>query len=85
MAYRVSLKPKAERDLDKLPIQVARRVWNKLLDLENDPRPHGSVKLAGEDDAYRIRVGDYRAIYLIDDHQKIVEVVRVAHRREVYR
>jgi mRNA interferase RelE/StbE len=56
-----------------------------LLALENDPRPFGSVKLVGEEDAYRIRIGDYRAVYLIDDRQQIVAVVRVAHRREVYR
>ncbi len=85
MSYGVQLKPKAEHDLDKLPIQIARRIWNKLLALENDPRPLGSVKFVGEEDAYRIRIGDYRAVYLIYDRQQIVEVVRVAHRREVYR
>jgi mRNA interferase RelE/StbE len=85
MSYAVKLKPRAERDLDKLPIQIARRIWRKLLKLENQPRPPGCIKMEGEDDAYRIRIGDYRAVYLINDQEKLVEAVRVAHRREVYR
>jgi mRNA interferase RelE/StbE len=85
MSYSVNLKPRAERDLDKLPIQIARRVWQKLLNLELEPRPLGCIKLEGEPDAYRIRIGDYRVIYLIDDSQKTVEVIRIAHRREIYR
>jgi mRNA interferase RelE/StbE len=84
MAYTVRLKPRAERDLDRLPIGVARRIWQKLLALENDPRPPAVSKLEGSD-GYRIRVGDYRVVYLIDDRARVVEVVRVAHRREVYR
>ena len=85
MPYAVRLKPRAERDLDRLPIQVARRIWQRLLDLEANPRPHGCMKLTGEEDAYRIRIGDYRVVYLIDDQGQIAEIVRVAHRREVYR
>ncbi len=84
MAYGVRLKPRAERDLDRLPINVARRIWQKLLALENDPRPPAVSKLEGSD-AYRIRVGDYRVVYLIDDRSRVVEVVRAAHRREIYR
>lgn len=85
MPYAVRLKPRAERDLDRLPIQVARRIWRRLFDLEANPRPPGCVKLVGEEDAYRIRIGDYRVVYLIDDKGQIAEIVRVAHRREVYR
>lgn len=85
MPYIVRLKPRAERDLDSLPITVARRIWQKLLALEVEPRLHGSIKLEGEKDAYCIRVGDYRVIYLINDSEHMVEVVRVAHRKEVYR
>jgi mRNA interferase RelE/StbE len=84
MAYAVRLKPRAERDLDRLPIVVAQRIWQKLLALENDPRPPGTSKLEGSD-GYRIRVGDYRVVYLIDDRERMVDVVRVAHRREAYR
>ena len=84
MAYIVRLKPRAERDLDRLPIGVARRIWQKLLALEEEPRPPGAFKLEGSD-GFRIRVGDYRIVYLIDDRAQVVDVVRVAHRREVYR
>jgi mRNA interferase RelE/StbE len=84
MAYIVRLKPRAERELDGLPIGVARRIWQKLLTLEGEPRPPGTSKLEGSD-GYRIRMGDYRIVYLIDDRAQVVDVVRVAHRREVYR
>jgi mRNA interferase RelE/StbE len=49
-----------------------------------DPRPRGIVKLAGSDD-YRVRVGDYRIVYAVDDAEQVVIVARIAHRREVYR
>ena len=84
MAYTVRLKPRAERDLDRLPIAIARRIWQRLLALEDEPRPSGISKLEGSD-AYRIRLGDYRVVFLIDDRLRVVEIVRVAHRREVYR
>jgi mRNA interferase RelE/StbE len=53
--------------------------------LADDPRPQGSEKITGSDDLYRIRSGDYRAIYTIQDDRLVVLVVRVAHRRDVYR
>ncbi len=84
MAYTVRLKPRAERDLDRLPTPQARRIWGKLLGLEGEPRPRGSSKLEGSD-GYRIRVGDHRIVYLIDDRARTVEIIRIAHRREVYR
>ena len=85
MPYAVRLKPRAERDLDHLPIQVARRIWQRLSYLETNPRPPGCVKLVGEENVYRIRIGDYRVVYLIDDKGQAAEIVRVGHRREVYR
>ncbi len=84
MPYTVRLKPRAERDLDQLPLDVARRIWRRILALEGEPRPLGISKLEGSD-AYRIRIGDYRVVYLISNSNRLVEVVRVAHRREVYR
>jgi mRNA interferase RelE/StbE len=84
MAYTVRLKPRAERDLDRLPIAIARRIWQRLLALEDEPRPPGISKLEGSD-AYRIRLSDYRVVFLIDDRLRVVEIVRVAHRRDVYR
>jgi mRNA interferase RelE/StbE len=84
MAYTVRLKPRAERELDRLPTPLARRIWEKLLVLEDEPRPPGSSKLEGSD-GYRIRVGDHRVLYQIDDRARTVEIVRIAHRREAYR
>ena len=83
-SYAVFLKPRAERDLDRLPVAVARRIWQRLVTLGADPRPSAATKLEGSD-AYRLRIGDYRAVYLVDDRQRKVEIIRVAHRREVYR
>ncbi|MFB3075559.1 MAG: type II toxin-antitoxin system RelE/ParE family toxin [Candidatus Methylomirabilales bacterium] len=84
MSYTVRLKPRAERELDRLPIGVARRVWEKLLALEREPRPRGAAKLEGIE-GYRIRVGDYRIVYLVDDDARVVDVARIGHRREIYR
>jgi mRNA interferase RelE/StbE len=84
VAYTIRLKPRAERELDQLPTGQARRIWEKLLGLEDEPRPRGSAKLEGTD-GYRVRVGDHRVVYLIDDRARTVEIVRIAHRREVYR
>jgi len=84
MTYTVRLKPRAQRDLDNLRLVVARRIWRRLLALEDEPRPPGATKIEGSD-ACRIRVGDYYVVYLINDPDHLVEIVRVAHRREVYR
>ena len=84
MAYTVRLKPRAERELDRLPTGLARRMWEKLLGLEEEARPPGSSNLEGLG-GHRIRVGDHRVVYLIDDRARTVELVRIAHRREVCR
>ncbi len=70
--------------MEKLPAQAYSRVDTTILALEEDPRPQGSRKLSGRDE-YRVRVGDYRVIYAVDNERMLVEVLRVAHRREVYR
>lgn len=85
MTYRVIVKPAAERDLEKLPRDVLRRVTERMIALEEDPRPPGCKKLTGEEDLYRIRVGDYRVVYEVDDGERGVRIARVRHRREVYR
>ena len=84
ISYTVRLKPRAERESDRLPIAVARRIWEKLLALERHPRPRGAAKLEGIE-GYRIRVGDYRIVYVVNDHERTVDVARIAHRREIYR
>jgi mRNA interferase RelE/StbE len=84
MAYTIILRRTAEKELNRLPEKVHQRITRKLLELENGPRPHGVQKLHGNS-GYRIRIGDYRVLYLIDDEARIVEVLAVGHRREVYR
>jgi mRNA interferase RelE/StbE len=64
---------------------VQERIVGRIEELAAEPRPRGAVKLQGEDDLYRIRVGDYRVVYTIRDEELIVLVLRVGHRRDVYR
>ena len=84
MVYTVRLKPRAEGELDQLPILVARRIWRKLLALEQEPRPRGTVKLE-DSEGYRIRIGDYRIVYTFASSEKVVEIQAVKHRKDVYR
>ncbi len=85
MAYKVGLKSVAERERRKLPPEIRTRINQALLDLEANPRPVGSIKLTGSKDRWRIRVGDCRVIYAIDDASQQLTVLRIAHRRDVYR
>jgi len=84
MSYAVYLKRSAEKELDRLPAEVHDRVIKQLISLRDDPRPHGIKKLHGKE-GYRIRVGDYRILYVIDDNENKLEIISVAHRKEVYR
>ena len=85
MSYQIELKPSAARSLSKLPRPVQRAIVDMLDEMKANPRPNGVVKLTGEPDLYRVRVGDYRVIYTVRDRVLLVLVVRIAHRREVYR
>ena len=82
--YRVELSPRAGRALDRLSGPIRIRILAAIEDLGTNPRPHGVVKLTGQD-AYRLRVGDYRVVYEIHDRFLLVLLLDVAHRREVYR
>jgi mRNA interferase RelE/StbE len=83
--YQVIIKPAAEKQLDRLPSKDRRRVVAALATLSDEPRPPGCAKLEGADDLWRIRVGQYRVVYTIRDDKLLVLVVRVAHRKDVYR
>lgn len=83
--YTVQFKPSAEREFGKLAKQTQGRILAKLGALANDPRPPGVEKLKGDDDLYRVRVGDYRIVYEIHDDVLLVLVVGIGHRGEVYR
>jgi len=82
--YTVEVKPTVRKELDALPDNVLARVIAKLESLSVSPRPAGCKKLKGYKDQWRIRVGDWRVVYIIDDTEQLVSVTRIAHRREVY-
>ena len=82
--YELLLKRKVEKSVARLPDTVYERVIRKINSLVEDPRPTDSKKLQGRED-WRVRVGDYRIIYGIDDARNVVEILSVAHRRDVYR
>ena len=83
--YQLQLLPTARRELLKLPAKNRVRVTDAISSLQANPRPTGCKKLAGNADYYRIRVGDYRVLYEIRDRILLVLVIKVGHRREVYR
>ena len=76
---------RTRKTLDRLPDDLHGRILRKLEVLQQDPRPSGVEKLAGPEDLYRVRVGDWRIVYAIRDRELIVIVIRIGHRREVYR
>jgi mRNA interferase RelE/StbE len=86
MRYTVAIKPKAAKFLHALTDKrLCLRLRDAIDALADDPRPAGSCKLQGADDLHRVRVGDYRVIYQIQDAVLVVLVVQIGHRREVYR
>jgi mRNA interferase RelE/StbE len=83
-SYRVALTSSAAKELQKLPNQVVAQLFSHIENLVSNPRPPGSKKMQGGDREYRIRAGDYRAVYTIDDKNLRVEVTRIRHRKDVY-
>lgn len=83
--YRVRFAPAARREFRKLPAEAQRRVAPRIDALARDPRPAAAKRLRGLPDALRIRVGDYRVVYSVTEEAVEVLVLRVAHRRDVYR
>ena len=83
MEYSILLRPAAVRDLKALPSDVRKRIEKAIDWLKDDPRPSGVKKLVGFDDEWRLRVGHYRVLNVIDDAERRVTVARVAHRRGV--
>ena len=85
MKYAVSFLPAARREFLRLPSPIQARLQPHIDALADNPRPHGVKKLSGRTDQYRIRVGDWRILYAIEDRALIVLVIRIGNRREVYR
>jgi mRNA interferase RelE/StbE len=84
MAYKIEVTPRAKRDLKTLSVRARQRVADQIDALRNNPRPQGCRKLKGREDFYRIRVGDYRVIYQIEDKVLLILIVRNGDRQEIY-
>ncbi|MCA1716733.1 MAG: type II toxin-antitoxin system RelE/ParE family toxin [Actinobacteria bacterium] len=84
MSYSLFIPRSVNKRMERLPAEVYDLLDSAILALADEPRPPGYVKLKGREE-WRIRVGDYRIVYGIDDEQRIVEVLNVAHRRDVFR
>ncbi|MGH8307780.1 MAG: type II toxin-antitoxin system RelE family toxin [Gammaproteobacteria bacterium] len=83
-SYKLVFKKSVAKDLRKIPNQDVARILARIRTLADDPRPAGAEKLSG-DEKYRLRQGHYRILYYVDDAEICVTVVKVGHRREVYR
>ena len=83
-SYRVLIKRSAGKELEELALKDRRRIVERIRGLTSDPRPVGCEKLSGEE-KYRVRQGDQRIIYGINDRDSTVTVVKIGHRRDVYR
>jgi mRNA interferase RelE/StbE len=82
--YKVSFKPSALKELERLSPPLVDRIFLRIGNLQEDPRPAGCKKLKGGEAEWRIRIGDYRVVYTIDDRRMRIEITRVRHRRDVY-
>ena len=84
--YSVHLKRSAAKEIEDLGTRtLRRRIISKIRRLAADPRPAGCQKLSRDENVYRVRLGDYRIVYRIDDHDKLVVIIKVGHRRDIYR
>ncbi|OUL25628.1 type II toxin-antitoxin system RelE/ParE family toxin [Nostoc sp. 106C] len=85
MKLTVVISKSVQKQIDDLPNDVRERVIEKIQNLADEPRPDGVVKLKGSDNEYRIRIGDYRVRYEIDDESQLVRLLQCKHRKDVYR
>ena len=85
MPYQIFIKSSAQKESTKIPKDQKELIRNEIKLLAINPRPDGVKKLKGLENFYRIRIGDYRVIYTIDDPHKVVRVLSVLHREEAYR
>jgi mRNA interferase RelE/StbE len=83
--YQVEITSRAAKQLKKLPEDIKLRIEEKIQELAENPRPDGVVKLEDSEDTYRARVGKYRILYEVKDDLLIVKVVKVGHRKDVYK
>ena len=84
-SYSVALAASAHKELRHLPRHQIPRIYQRIVELAANPRPHGVQKLVGEKDEYRVRQGDYRIVYHVDDTVREVTILRIRHRKDAYR
>jgi mRNA interferase RelE/StbE len=84
-SYKLLIKPSAAKEIESAPKKDRLRIIQRIQDLSTDPRPPGCEKLSGHDDKYRVRQGTYRIVYTISDVGLVICIVKVGHRKEVYR
>ena len=83
--HRIELKSSAAKSLDRLPVDLQKRIVRAVEILAGNPRPPGVVTMAGDDNLWHVRVGDFRIVYEIHDDVLLVMVLRIGHRGDVYR
>ncbi len=83
-SYSLQIKRSAVKEVEALPLKDRRRIVRKIQALARNPRPEGCEKLSGQD-KYRLRQGDYRILYSVDDAAEAAVIVKIGHRRDVYR
>ncbi len=84
MAYKIIVKPSAQKDLDKIPDKELKRIASRLEQLRINPRPIGVQKLSDEE-GYRLRSGNYRILFIINDKMKNIFIFRIKHRKDAYK
>ena len=85
MTYRIEIKPSAQKELAKIPKTSALKIIDKIKSLAKDPRPSGCKKLTGTDHSFRVRIGNNRVVYSIFDDRLIIQVIKIGHRKDVYK
>lgn len=83
-SYQIKFKSSAVKELKNLPYQIQKRINITIQELQENPRPSGVVKLTQDDKLYRVRVGNYRIVFKIDDTDRVIKITRIRHRRDVY-
>jgi mRNA interferase RelE/StbE len=83
--YAVTFARSARREFESLSVAVVGRILPRIENLASIPRPTGCRKLSGEQDLWRLRVGDYRVIYSVDDSRRVIDIVAVRNRKDAYR
>lgn len=83
--YSISIGRTAQKELEKLDIGIVNRIFPKIEALANTPYPQGCIKIQGQDNLWRIRVGDYRVIYSVLEANKLIDIIAVRHRKDAYR